>query len=76
VAKAGIATMTAVLAQLLADRGIRASSVASGPVWTPLIPLDHAGEAHSGIRLLVVAGPSGPARRGHPVTITGGKPIL
>jgi hypothetical protein len=38
VTKAGIANMTAALAQLLADRGIRANSVAPGPVWTPLIP--------------------------------------
>lgn len=30
--------MTAGLAQLLADRGIRANSVAPGPIWTPLIP--------------------------------------
>ncbi len=36
--KAAIANMTASLAQLLADRGIRANSVAPGPVWTPLIP--------------------------------------
>ena len=38
VTKAGIANMTAVLAQLLAPRGIRANSVAPGPIWTPLIP--------------------------------------
>ncbi|MCL8252165.1 SDR family oxidoreductase [Aeromicrobium fastidiosum] len=38
VTKAGIANMTAGLAQLLADRGIRANSVAPGPTWTPLIP--------------------------------------
>ena len=38
VTKAGIANMTAGLAQLLAPRGIRANSVAPGPVWTPLIP--------------------------------------
>jgi NAD(P)-dependent dehydrogenase (short-subunit alcohol dehydrogenase family) len=38
VTKAGIANMTAALAQLLADRGIRANGVAPGPVWTPLIP--------------------------------------
>ena len=38
VTKAGVATMTAGLAQLLADRGIRANSVAPGPIWTPLIP--------------------------------------
>jgi NAD(P)-dependent dehydrogenase (short-subunit alcohol dehydrogenase family) len=36
--KAGIANFTASLAQMLADRGIRANSVAPGPVWTPLIP--------------------------------------
>jgi NAD(P)-dependent dehydrogenase (short-subunit alcohol dehydrogenase family) len=36
--KAGIANMTASLAQLLGSRGIRVNSVAPGPVWTPLIP--------------------------------------
>ena len=36
--KAAIANLTASLAQLLADRGIRANSVAPGPIWTPLIP--------------------------------------
>jgi NAD(P)-dependent dehydrogenase (short-subunit alcohol dehydrogenase family) len=36
--KAGIANMTASMAQLLAERGIRVNSVAPGPVWTPLIP--------------------------------------
>lgn len=36
--KAGIANMTASLAQLLGPKGIRANSVAPGPVWTPLIP--------------------------------------
>jgi NAD(P)-dependent dehydrogenase (short-subunit alcohol dehydrogenase family) len=38
VTKAGIANMTAALAQLLAPRSIRANSVAPGPIWTPLIP--------------------------------------
>jgi hypothetical protein len=38
VTKAGIANMIGALAQLLAPRGIRANSVAPGPVWTPLIP--------------------------------------
>ncbi|MBT0769616.1 SDR family oxidoreductase [Kineosporia sp. J2-2] len=38
VTKAGIANMTAALAGLLGDRGIRANSVAPGPIWTPLIP--------------------------------------
>jgi NAD(P)-dependent dehydrogenase (short-subunit alcohol dehydrogenase family) len=36
--KAAIANMSASLAQLLADRGIRSNSVAPGPIWTPLIP--------------------------------------
>jgi NAD(P)-dependent dehydrogenase (short-subunit alcohol dehydrogenase family) len=36
--KSGIANMTASMAQLLAERGIRANSVAPGPIWTPLIP--------------------------------------
>ncbi|WP_173893100.1 SDR family oxidoreductase [Tersicoccus phoenicis] len=38
VTKAGVANMTAALAQLLGSRGIRANSVAPGPIWTPLIP--------------------------------------
>ena len=36
--KGAIANFTAGLAQLLAKRGIRANSVAPGPIWTPLIP--------------------------------------
>jgi NAD(P)-dependent dehydrogenase (short-subunit alcohol dehydrogenase family) len=36
--KAGIANMAASLAGLLAEKGIRANSVAPGPIWTPLIP--------------------------------------
>ena len=36
--KAGIANFTASLAQLYGEKGIRANSVAPGPVWTPLIP--------------------------------------
>jgi NAD(P)-dependent dehydrogenase (short-subunit alcohol dehydrogenase family) len=36
--KSAIASMTASLAQLLGEKGIRANSVAPGPVWTPLIP--------------------------------------
>jgi NAD(P)-dependent dehydrogenase (short-subunit alcohol dehydrogenase family) len=30
--------MVASMAKLLAPRGIRANSVAPGPIWTPLIP--------------------------------------
>jgi NAD(P)-dependent dehydrogenase (short-subunit alcohol dehydrogenase family) len=36
--KGAIANFTAGLAQSLAKRGIRANSVAPGPIWTPLIP--------------------------------------
>jgi NAD(P)-dependent dehydrogenase (short-subunit alcohol dehydrogenase family) len=38
VTKAGIANMVGALAQQLAGQGIRANSVAPGPIWTPLIP--------------------------------------
>jgi NAD(P)-dependent dehydrogenase (short-subunit alcohol dehydrogenase family) len=36
--KGGIANMTGALAGMLAQKGIRANSVAPGPIWTPLIP--------------------------------------
>jgi len=36
--KAALANMAGSLAQMLASRGIRANSVAPGPIWTPLIP--------------------------------------
>jgi NAD(P)-dependent dehydrogenase (short-subunit alcohol dehydrogenase family) len=36
--KGAIQNFTAGLAQLLGERGIRANSVAPGPIWTPLIP--------------------------------------
>jgi NAD(P)-dependent dehydrogenase (short-subunit alcohol dehydrogenase family) len=36
--KAAIANLTASLAQMLGEKGIRVNSVAPGPIWTPLIP--------------------------------------
>src|SRR5690606_15592260 len=36
--KGAIQNFTAGLAQLLAEKNIRANTVAPGPVWTPLIP--------------------------------------
>ncbi|WP_299038323.1 SDR family oxidoreductase [uncultured Pseudokineococcus sp.] len=43
--KAAIANISASLAQMLAERGIRVNSVAPGPVWTPLIPATMPAEA-------------------------------
>ncbi|MEH6665068.1 MAG: SDR family oxidoreductase [Brevundimonas sp.] len=43
--KGAIQNFTAGLAQLLADKGIRANCVAPGPVWTPLIPSTMPAEA-------------------------------
>jgi NAD(P)-dependent dehydrogenase (short-subunit alcohol dehydrogenase family) len=36
--KGAIQNFTAGLAQLLAEKGIRANTIAPGPIWTPLIP--------------------------------------
>src|SRR3954451_16900575 len=36
--KGAIHNFTAGLAQLLAEKGIRANAVSAGPIWTPLIP--------------------------------------
>ena len=36
--KSAIASFSASLAQMLGEKGIRANSVAPGPIWTPLIP--------------------------------------
>lgn len=43
--KGAIQNFTAGLAQLLAEKGIRANAVAPGPIWTPLIPSTMAAEA-------------------------------
>jgi len=43
--KGAIQNFTAGLAQLLADKGIRANAVAPGPIWTPLIPSTMSDEA-------------------------------
>ena len=43
--KGAIQNFTAGLAQLLAERGIRANAVAPGPIWTPLIPSTMPAEA-------------------------------
>jgi NAD(P)-dependent dehydrogenase (short-subunit alcohol dehydrogenase family) len=43
--KGAIHNFTAGLAQMLADKGIRANAVAPGPIWTPLIPSTMSGDA-------------------------------
>ena len=42
--KGAIQNFTAGLAQLLAEKGIRANAVAPGPIWTPLIPSTMSGD--------------------------------
>nr|WP_281418596.1 SDR family oxidoreductase [Ancylobacter oerskovii] len=48
--KGAIQNFTAGLAQMLAEKGIRANAVAPGPIWTPLIPSTMSAEkvAHFG----------------------------
>jgi NAD(P)-dependent dehydrogenase (short-subunit alcohol dehydrogenase family) len=43
--KGAIHNFTAGLAQMLAEKGIRANAVAPGPIWTPLIPSTMPAEA-------------------------------
>jgi NAD(P)-dependent dehydrogenase (short-subunit alcohol dehydrogenase family) len=88
VTKAGVANMTAALAQLLAPRGIRANSVAPGPVWTPMPPkrvdsvgssavLDRPGQpAEVAPAYVLLASDEGSYISGARIAVTGGKPIL
>jgi NAD(P)-dependent dehydrogenase (short-subunit alcohol dehydrogenase family) len=46
--KGAIQNFTAGLAQLLAEKGIRANAVAPGPIWTPLIPSTMSEESVAG----------------------------
>jgi NAD(P)-dependent dehydrogenase (short-subunit alcohol dehydrogenase family) len=90
--KAGIANFTASLAQMLGERGIRANSVAPGPVWTPLIPstmppeqveefggtpLGRAAQpAELAPVYVMLAGDEASYVSGARIAVTGGKPIL
>jgi NAD(P)-dependent dehydrogenase (short-subunit alcohol dehydrogenase family) len=92
VTKAGIANMVAALAQLLGPRGIRANSVAPGPIWTPLIPstmpaeqvekfgsvpLDRPGQpAEVAPVYVLLASDEGSYISVARIAVTGGKPIL
>jgi NAD(P)-dependent dehydrogenase (short-subunit alcohol dehydrogenase family) len=59
VTKAGIANMVGTLSQMLAEKGIRANSVAPGPIWTPLIPATLPPEQVEGFGQEVPLGRSG-----------------
>jgi NAD(P)-dependent dehydrogenase (short-subunit alcohol dehydrogenase family) len=59
VTKAGIANMVGALSQMLAPRGIRANSVAPGPIWTPLIPSTMPAEQVEGFGSQVPLGRAG-----------------
>ncbi|MQA36107.1 SDR family oxidoreductase [Modestobacter roseus] len=90
--KAGIANFTASLAQLYGDKGIRANSVAPGPVWTPLIPSTMPAEQVAEFGATPLGRPAQPAElapvyvllasdeasyvSGARIAVTGGKPIL
>lgn len=90
--KAGIANMVAALAQLPGPRGIRANSVAPGPIWTPLIPstmpaehvekfgsvpLDRPGQpAEVAPVYVLLASDESSYISGARIAVTGGKPIL
>jgi len=92
VTKAGIANMTAGLAQLLAERGIRANSVAPGSTWTPLIPSTMPDQVETFGEDAPMGRPAQPAElapvyvllasdeasyvSGARVAVTGGQPIL
>lgn len=57
--KGAIQNFTAGLAQLLAEKGIRANAVAPGPIWTPLIPSTLPVDAVTGFGKQTPAGRAG-----------------
>jgi NAD(P)-dependent dehydrogenase (short-subunit alcohol dehydrogenase family) len=57
--KGAIQNFTAGLAQLLAEKGIRANAVAPGPIWTPLIPSTMPVDAVTGFGKQTPAGRAG-----------------
>lgn len=59
VTKAGIVNMMGSLAQMLAEKGIRANAVAPGPIWTPLIPATMPAEQVEGFGAQVPMGRPG-----------------
>ncbi|MGH3570160.1 MAG: SDR family oxidoreductase [Pseudonocardia sp.] len=90
--KAAIANFVVSLAQLLGQRGIRVSSGAPGPIWTPLIPtmpeekvekfggdvpLGRPGQpAELAPVYVLLACDDGSYISGARIAVTGGKPVL
>jgi NAD(P)-dependent dehydrogenase (short-subunit alcohol dehydrogenase family) len=90
--KGAIHNFTAGLAQLLAKRGIRANTVAPGPIWTPLIPSTMGDRAetfgdNTPIKLpgqpaelatafVMLADPLSSYVSGATIAVTGGRPFL
>jgi NAD(P)-dependent dehydrogenase (short-subunit alcohol dehydrogenase family) len=90
--KGAIQNFTAGLAQLLAEKGIRANVVAPGPIWTPLIPstmpqdavakfgenvpMKRPGQAELATVYVMLADPLSSYVSGATIAVTGGKPLL
>ena len=90
--KGAIQNFTGGLAQLLADKGIRANAVAPSPIWTPLIPstlpeavtnfgkqvpMKRPGQpAELATASVMLADPMSSYVSGATIAVTGGKPIL
>ena len=89
--KGAIHNFTAGLAQMLAEKGIRANAVAPGPIWTPLIPstlpedsVKNFGKQVRGpgqpvelaTAYVMLADPLSSYVSGATIAVTGGKPFL
>ena len=87
--KGAIQNFTAGLAQLLAEKEIRANAVAPGPIWTPLIPSTMTGDRVKNFgKQVPMQRPGQPAElatayvmladplSGATIAVTGGKPII
>ena len=90
--KGAIQNFTAGLAQMLAEKKIRANTVAPGPIWTPLIPstmpeesvknfgkqvpMGRPGQPAELQTAYVMADPLSSYVSGATIAVTGGKPIL
>jgi NAD(P)-dependent dehydrogenase (short-subunit alcohol dehydrogenase family) len=90
--KGAIHNFTAGLAQLLAKRGIRANTVAPGPIWTPLIPSTMGDRAQTfgdntpmkrpgqpvelATAYVMLADPLSSYVSGATIAVTGGRPFL